>query len=159
MIQNDLDLPVDDYLIKYTNPNEQICLIGYFPATNHILVEGEIWLSRGAHLHKYGLDHIWQGRRTALIRLKIVTVREVINHLISILNRRTPIYPEIKDTKTAVVKTTSGAVIIEKIEDGNEHSFYSAVTLLTATRAAPLNVQGRWGNKPLNHIKKDCQKI
>lgn len=149
-----LDLPVDDFLRLPIKPNEKVALLGYFPHSNELLSEGEIWLMRGKHVAKFGLDHIWQGRKNALKRLNILTVRQVINHLILMLHKRVPIYPEIKDTKTAAVKTTKGAIIIEKI--GVE---YSAITLLTATRASPIDIVGRWGNEPLNHIQKDCKTI
>lgn len=149
-----LNLPVDEYLQRVTNPHEPIYIVGKFPHTNDILSEGDIWLYRGKHDWKYGLDHIWSGRKVELQKRGVHTVRELINFLIGMTNKHTPIYPEPKDTKAAVIKTTKGAVIIEKINND-----YSTVTLLLATSASPLPVQNRWGNRHLNTIKIDCKPI
>lgn len=149
-----LDLPVDEYLQRIIDPREPIYIVGKFPHTNEVLVEGDIWLYRGKHERKYGLDHIWRGRKAELQKRGVHTVRELINFLIGIINKRTPIYPEPKDTKAAVIKTRRGAVIIENINND-----YSTVTLLLATPASPLPVQNRWGNRHLNTIKIDCKTI
>lgn len=149
-----LDLLVDDFLQLPINHDEKIALIGYFPETNQILTEGEIWLCRGRHAWKYGLDHIWQGRKSELQKRGVCTIRQLINFLIILINRRTPIYPEPEHYKAAVIKSSKGAVIVEKIDDK-----YSIVTLLLATHTKPLPVEKRWGNQKLNTIKKDCKTI
>ncbi|MDH3000642.1 hypothetical protein A1D23_09435 [Chelonobacter oris] len=153
-VADDLDLPVNEYLNKHTDLNLAVSLIGYFPATNETLIEGEIWLYRGRDSWNFGLDHIWAGRQLELKNRNVHTVRELINFLILIISKNTPIYPEPKHTKAAVVKSSKGAVIIENISDD-----YSAVTLLISTVARPLPVEKRWGNRRLNTIKIDCKTI
>ncbi|PJG82589.1 hypothetical protein [Caviibacterium pharyngocola] len=149
-----LDLPIEEYLKRVTNPKTPIYIVGKFPPTNETLVAGDIWLYRGKHTWKFGLDHIWEGRKLELKKRGVYTVKELVNFLILLINKRTPIYPEPKHTKAAIIKSSKGAVIVENIADD-----YSAVTLLLATPASPLPVQRRWGNKPLNTIKTDCKII
>lgn len=64
------------------------------------------------------------------------TVRQLINFLIQLISKHTPIYPELKHYKAAVIKSSKGAVIVENIDD-----YYSTVTLLLATPARPLPVE------------------
>ncbi|TNH04056.1 hypothetical protein FHQ26_00515 [Testudinibacter sp. TR-2022] len=154
MCSDDFDLPVEEYLTKHTDPNFLVSLIGYFPDTNETLIEGEIWLYRGRDSWNFGLDHIWAGRQLELKKRGVNTVRELINFLILMITKNTPIYPEPKHTKAAVVKSSKGAVIIENIADD-----YSAVTLLLATVARPLPVEKRWGNRRINTIKIGCKTI
>lgn len=59
---NPFDLGIDEYLASFTDPNQAVHIVGYFPDIDKSLVSGEIWLYRGKHKYKYGLDHIWAGR-------------------------------------------------------------------------------------------------
>lgn len=151
---NVLDFKVDEYLERFTEPNKAVHIVGYFPDIDKSFVSGEIWLYRGKHKYKYGLDHIWAGRKVELLKRNIFTVRQLINFLIKLIDKRTPIYPEPEHYKAAVIKSSRGALIVENI---NEE--YSAVTLLLATPAKPLPVQNRWGNKTIGNIKRDCKTI
>lgn len=151
---NPLDLRVDEYLKTYTNPHAPIHIVGYFPKSSESLIDGKIWLYRGRHAWKYGLDHIWQGRKTELQKRGVNTVRQLINFLIQLISKHTPIYPEPEHYKAAVIKSSKGAVIVENIDD-----YYSTVTLLLATPARPLPVERRWGNRKLNTVKIDCKTI
>lgn len=149
-----LDLSVDEYLERFKDPRQAVHLVGYFPDVDKTLIAGEIWLYRGKHKFKYGLDHIWSGRKSELQKRGVFTVRELINFLIKLVDKRTPIYPEPEHYKAAVIKSSRGALIVENISDN-----YSTVTLLLATQAKPLPVQNRWGNKTIGTIKKDCKTI
>lgn len=151
---NPLDLGIDEYLERFTDPNQAVHIVGYFPDIDKSLVSGEIWLYRGKHKYKYGLDHIWAGRKTELLKRGVFTVRQLINFLIKLIDKRTPIYPEPEHYKAAVIKSSRGALIVENI-----NAEYSAVTLLLATQARPLPVQNRWGNKAIGSIKRDCKTI
>ena len=151
---NFLDLSVDEYLNQFTNPEQAIHIVGYFPDVDKNLKAGEIWLYRGKHRYNYGLEHIWEGRKQELQKRGIFTVRQLINFLIKLVDKRTPIYPEPVHYKAAVIKSARGAVIVENIDDS-----YSTVTLLLATQAKPLPVERRWGNKKIGVIKRDCKTI
>lgn len=151
---NFLDLSVDEYLTIFTEPTRKVHIIGYFPDIDKSLTAGEIWLYRGKHQYNYGLAHIWAGRKLELQKRGVFTVRQLINFLIKLVDKRTPIYPEPVHYKAAVIKSSKGAVIVENIDDT-----YSTITLLLATQARPLPVQNRWGNKNIGTIKKDCKTI
>ncbi|MEE6076762.1 hypothetical protein [Avibacterium paragallinarum] len=151
---NPLDLSVDEYLECFTEPKQATHIIGYFPKIDRSLTSGEIWLYRGKHKYKYSLDHIWYGRKKELIKRKVFTVRQLINFLIKLIDKRTPIYPEPEHYKAAVIKSSRGALIVKNINDE-----YSTVTLLLATPAKPLPVQNRWGNQVIGSIKRDCKII
>lgn len=154
ILSNPFDLGVDEYLKSYTDPHLPIHIVGYMPEIEKNLVAGKIWLYRGRHAWKYGLDHIWQGRRVELQKRGIYTVRQLINFLIQLISKNTPIYPEPEHYKAAIIKSSKGAVIVENIDD-----YYSTVTLLLATPASPLQVEKRWGYRKLNTIKIDCKTI
>ena len=99
-------------------------------------------------------ENPWAGRKLELQKRGVFTVRQLINFLIKLVDKRTPIYPEPVHYKAAVIKSSKGAVIVENIDDT-----YSTITLLLATQARPLPVQNRWGNKNIGTIKKDCKTI
>lgn len=126
------------------NPRTGTPIFGFFPdikASKVSFEAGPIYLRYGIHLgpnRGFGLVHIWE-EHLKKEESPMAALPRATDLILAILQRQATIHYEYglgKATdRTAVLKSNSGMVILERRQDGLNNVFYSIVTAFPSKKA------------------------
>ncbi len=123
------------FLLNPYNNNDSFGVIPYIKHGKNEFPEGVVKLRQGKHSgpnRGFGAVHIWEEHKIYLKRKGYDNSNSVQRFIADIIKSGSPIYCEFENLKgnhrIAVVRSTLGIAILEKIPDGNNNIFYSIVT-------------------------------
>lgn len=99
---------------------------GVIPAIpQHGIKRGGIYLRKGDHAARFGVDHIWQAHEYDLRKLGYLIAEDVAAYVAKIIEPGTPIFYDQKDgRRVAVLRTRFGKLFLEPRNERSGFGYY-----------------------------------